>query len=100
MARFTKTRTRKYLAEGRLGRSWGRDTVNGETFTLSIEGEETAHGKATFVSLKFDRNEAFGLLKWLAPFLAKPIKDDPYGMHERQTAAAALRELADMIEGG
>ena len=99
MARFTKSRSRDPLAKGILSRSWGNDTTNGETFMLALQAEHTPTGKATFFTLKFDRNEAFTILKWLAPFLATPVKPDPYGMTERKDAAAALRELADRIEG-
>lgn len=99
MARLTKSRSLDPLAKGVLSRSWGNDTINGETFNLGLQAEHTPTGKATFFTLKLDRNEAFTILKWMAPFLASAVKTDQYGMTERKSVAAALRELADMIEG-
>lgn len=99
MARITKSRARKPLAEGRIVQSWGRDGISGETFSLSVEDHDNPSSRGTYVSLKFGRNEAFALVKWIAPFLATTVNPDPYGMTERKPAADALRELADMIEG-
>lgn len=100
MARFVKTRSAKPLAQGILGRSWSKDYGSGiETFSLHIMAEDTPGGDARFVSLKFDRNEAFEIVKYLAPFLAEAKPADIWNMRERKDAAAALRELADFMEG-
>lgn len=99
MARFTKTRTAKPLAEGIIGRGWSKDCkTNVETFSLHIQAEDTPGGDARFVALKFGRNEAFEILRYLAPFLADPRPADAYHYSEAKNPAAALRALAEEIE--
>lgn len=101
MARIIKTRAAKPLAEGLLSRSWSKDYTSGkETFSLILQAEHTASGDARFFSLKFDRNEAFEIVKYLAPYLADPRPDNNYAKHrDAAEAAKALRDLADQIEG-
>ena len=100
MARFIKTRTAKPLAEGIIGRSWSKDCgTNVETFSLHIQAEHTPGGDPRIVSLKFGRKDAFEILRYLAPLLADPRPADEYHYTEAKNPAAALRALADQIEG-
>lgn len=100
MARIVKTRAGKPLAQGMFSRGWSKDCgTNVETFSFHILADETPGGDARFVSFKFDRSEAFEIVKYLAPFLADPRPADSYHYTEAKSPAAALRALADQIEG-
>ena len=102
MAKIKKGGQSKPIAHNRLSRAWGRPVHSGiETFTFSVEMEQTPNGRARFATLEMDKSEAFDSLKWLATMLAPAHpKAHPMDLTDRRTAPDALRLLADMIENG
>ena len=98
MARITKTRTKKPLAEGLLSRSWSKDyTTQKETFSLCVEAERTPSDEARFINLKMSLEELREVMVWAAPFFFDGYRNgDRFDAPKK--ASEALRELADELE--
>lgn len=98
MARFTKTRTAKPLAEGILQPSWRKNGTK-ESFSLIVQAAHTPQGEARFLSLDVSLDEARRFVEFAAPYLVTPSCADNFGLRKPSDVANALRKLAEEIEG-